>query len=97
MELVSEMHKQKYLDWLGDSWRDNKPFILCLFNTGGLPRALECYLEALDSRARLNKLILDQMSTKELEGAYDRFFVLHKYSQLLDVSKKIFFLLLVPK
>lgn len=96
MELVSEMHKRKHLDWLEDSWKENKPFILCLLNTGGLPRALELFLEELDSRARMNKLNLDQMTTKDPELAYSMFVIAPKINQLFVVSKN-FVLFLGPK
>jgi hypothetical protein len=97
MELVSEMHKRKHLDWLEDSWKENKPFILCLLNTGGLPRALELFLEELDSRARMNKLNLDQMTTKDPELAYSMFVIAPKINQLFVVSKKFCFVFRAKK
>ena len=44
------MEKSKYLLWLdGEDWKKNKQFMQCLIDTGGLPRALEYFLECVQN------------------------------------------------
>lgn len=73
MELVSIMHRNGHLPWIDDSWKENKPFILSLLNTGGLPRAIEYFLEEMDLRAKAFKNNLNQMTVQDIEAASNRF------------------------
>ena len=46
ISVVELMEKSKYLPWLdGEKWKENKKFMQCLIDTGGLPRALEYFLK----------------------------------------------------
>jgi hypothetical protein len=72
MEVVSTMHKNGRLSWVDDSWKENKPFVLSLLNTGGLPRAIEYLLEELEMRAKAFKNNINQMTTQDIEAASNR-------------------------
>jgi hypothetical protein len=47
--LVDCMKKNKLLKHLPNDWRKSRTFILCLYSTGGLPRALETFLEQINA------------------------------------------------
>ncbi len=72
MEVVSTMHKNGHLSWVDDSWKDNKPFVLSLLNTGGLPRAIEYLLEELEMRAKAFKNNINHMTIQDIEAASNR-------------------------
>ena len=72
MEVVSIMHRNGHLPWIDDSWKENKPFILSLLNTGGLPRALQYFLEEMEARAKAFKNNLSQMTIQDIEAASNR-------------------------
>lgn len=51
---------------IGTDWKKNKSFLLALHNLGGVPRALEVFLQRVSERQNE----VEKLSTTELELAY---------------------------
>lgn len=67
--MIEIMRKNGHLQWVDDSWKENKSFLLSLINTGGLPRGLDYVLSEMEAFATTFNLKLSQMTVGDIEAA----------------------------
>ena len=84
--VVESMEKSKYLLWLdGEDWKKNKRFMQCLIDTGGLPRALEYFLEQCSNYSKMPIHKLSQFDFTFIRKATQQA-LLVKYTGIKDSS-----------